>query len=157
ELETQLYQRVVRDLARAHDALAELPASSIVARRAFAVELLEWEIGHFRQWGLEALGIQLGPGRELAFKCLAHRWAEAVRRLPYGFSHRDFQSRNLMVTAQPGGDRLVWIDFQDALMGPRVYDLVALLGDSYQSFSEEFVQTRLAEYAELRGLPHELP
>lgn len=157
ELETQLYQRVVRDLARAHDSLAELPASSIVARRAFEVELLEWEIDHFREWGLEARGIHLGPERESAFKRLAHRWAEAVRRLPYGFSHRDFQSRNLMVTAQPGGDRLVWIDFQDALLGPRVYDLVALLGDSYQSFSEEFVQTRLAEYAELRGLPHELP
>ena len=45
-----------------------------------------------------------------------------------GFTHRDYQSRNLMVL--PGGEQVV-IDFQDALLGPRQYDLVALLRDSY--------------------------
>ena len=38
---------------------------------------------------------------------------------------------------------LVWIDFQDALMGPRVYDLVALLCDSYQTFDADFAAARL--------------
>ena len=32
-------------------------------------------------------------------------------------------------------EKLCWIDFQDALLGPRVYDLVALLNDSYQAVS----------------------
>ncbi len=48
--------------------------------------------------------------------------------------------------------RLVWIDFQDALLGPRVYDLVALLNDSYQEFDRPFVEARLAEYAKAAGL-----
>ena len=66
--------------------------------------------------------------------------------------HRDYQSRNLMVV-DDGTLRLVWIDFQDALLGPRVYDLVALLNDSYQEFDRPFVEARLAEYAEAAGLP----
>ena len=41
--------------------------------------------------------------------------------------HRDFHSRNLM----PHGGELVWIDFQDARMGPATYDLASLLRDSY--------------------------
>jgi aminoglycoside/choline kinase family phosphotransferase len=51
-----------------------------------------------------------------------------------------------------GNVELVWIDFQDALLGPRVYDLVALLSDSYQTFTRDFVERRLDEYAEHRGL-----
>ena len=73
--------------------------------------------------------------------------------------HRDYQSRNLMVRLRDGarGPELVWIDFQDALLGPRVYDLVALLNDSYQSFDRAFVEARLAEYAAVAGLgPYEL-
>ena len=42
---------------------------------------------------------------------------------------------------------LCWIDFQDALLGPRVYDLVALLNDSYQTFDRPFIEARLDEYA----------
>ncbi len=48
---------------------------------------------------------------------------------------------------------LVWIDFQDALIGPRVYDLVALLGDSYQSFDADFVSARVHEFADAIGAP----
>jgi hypothetical protein len=52
---------------------------------------------------------------------------------------------------RPDG-RLCWIDFQDALLGPRVYDLVALLNDSYQTFDRPFVEARLADYARSAGL-----
>ena len=56
------------------------------------------------------------------------RIARALDAEPKGFTHRDYQSRNLMVL--PSGEQAV-IDFQDALLGPRQYDLVALLRDSY--------------------------
>jgi aminoglycoside/choline kinase family phosphotransferase len=153
ERKRELYQRVVSDLAKAHDALADLPRDSVVARRAFEPELLEWEIDHFREWGLEARGIQLTDEERQRYARLARDLALKVRALPYGFAHRDFQSRNLMLKHE----RVTWVDFQDALMGPRVYDLVALLGDSYQSFDEAFVRERLSEYANVRGLEAELP
>jgi hypothetical protein len=145
------YQRVVLDLASAHDALGDLPKDSVVARRAFEPDLLEWEIDHFREWALEARGFQLTQEQRGRFARLARELAEQVRALPYGFTHRDFQSRNLMLC----GNRVVWVDFQDALMGPRVYDLVALLGDSYQSFDDGFVRDRLAEYTAARGITPE--
>jgi aminoglycoside/choline kinase family phosphotransferase len=60
-----------------------------------------------------------------------------------------------MVSGAPDALKLCWIDFQDAMMGPRAYDLVALLTDSYQTFSEEFIQARLDDYCAARGLESE--
>lgn len=55
-----------------------------------------------------------------------HRIAEELTNLPRVLVHRDFHSWNLLVD-QAGELRV--IDFQDALMGTRSYDLVALLND----------------------------
>jgi N-acetylmuramate 1-kinase len=149
----RLYQSAVRDLARAQRALAMLPEGSVVSMRAFDQELLRWEIDHFREWGLEAQGIQLSAGDAEAFERAAAQLATTIAGWPRSFVHRDYQSRNLMVRPGTNGSpELVWIDFQDALLGPRVYDLVALLSDSYQSFSREFIERRLDEYAEHHGL-----
>ncbi|HEX7668011.1 MAG TPA: phosphotransferase, partial [Polyangiaceae bacterium] len=148
-----LYRLAVADLARAQRALADLPARSIVKERAFDYDLLRWEIDHFREWALEARGIELGAVDRRVFDRGAEFLARTVAALPRGFVHRDYQSRNLMILPDPGGagERIVWIDFQDALLGPRVYDLVALLGDSYQTFDDAFVSERLDEFAGHHG------
>ncbi|HTR97689.1 MAG TPA: phosphotransferase, partial [Candidatus Acidoferrales bacterium] len=139
----RLYVQAVRDLARAQGALGTLPAGSVVATRAFDEELLLWEIHHFREWALEARGVALAPADRATFDAVAARLARRIASWPRSFVHRDYQSRNLMV--RPGGG-LCWIDFQDALLGPRVYDLVALLNDSYQVFDRAFVEARLDDY-----------
>jgi len=144
-----LYVRAVTDLARAQASLATLPTASVVATRAFDAELLSWEIHHFREWALEARGIVLSADDRRAFDALASRLAHSIAGWPRAFVHRDYQSRNLMVRP---GEKLCWIDFQDALLGPRVYDLVALLNDSYQVFDRPFVEARLDDYAKVRGL-----
>jgi aminoglycoside/choline kinase family phosphotransferase len=53
----------------------------------------------------------------------------------------------MVVAAAKQTVELAWIDFQDALLGPRVYDLVALLSDSYQEFERSFIEERLDEFA----------
>jgi aminoglycoside/choline kinase family phosphotransferase len=142
-----LYQRAVRDLAHAQRALASLPEHSIVRQRAFDVDLLRWEIEHFREWALDARGIQLDAQQRTVFAEAANYLATTIASWPRGFVHRDYQSRNLMVIANGKGNHdLGWIDFQDAMLGPRVYDLVALLGDSYQTFDRSFVDSRLSEF-----------
>jgi aminoglycoside/choline kinase family phosphotransferase len=149
-----LYQRAVRDLASAQQALRELPADSIVLQRAFDVDLLRWEIDHFREWALEARGITLSAQDRAVFAQASAYLARSIAAWPRGFVHRDYQSRNLMVLPGKSGTpphELAWIDFQDAMLGPRVYDLVALLGDSYQSFDREFIDQRLAEFAAHMG------
>ncbi len=144
-----LYEKAVRDLARAQASMDELPAGSVVGRRAFDEDLLLWEIHHFREWALEARGRTLSPDDRSRFDGIAERLARRIASWPRGFVHRDYQSRNLMVK----DGELVWIDFQDALLGPRVYDLVALLNDSYQTFERAFVEERLRSFREARGLP----
>jgi aminoglycoside/choline kinase family phosphotransferase len=147
-----LYRLAVADLAKAQLSLRSLPRGSIVTERAFDFDLLRWEIDHFREWALEARGVVLSSADRTLFDRAADALARTIADLPRGFVHRDYQSRNLMVTGEPGSEHLVWIDFQDALLGPRVYDLVALLNDSYQTFDDAFVSERLDEYAALHGL-----
>ena len=147
-----LYTKAVTDLAKAQKALAKLPDGCVISSRTFDEALLKWEIEHFREWGLDARGKSLSDADAKRFGEIAESLARRVADLPKGFVHRDYQSRNLMVV-DDGTLRLVWIDFQDALLGPRVYDLVALLNDSYQEFDRSFVEARLAEYAEAAGLP----
>jgi len=154
ERKRDIYRMAVRDLARAQKQLATLPESSIIKSRCFDHDLLRWEIDHFLEWGILARGIALSAADRLVFEGIADGLAARIASWPRGFVHRDYQSRNLMVVSQGGEPReLAWIDFQDALLGPRVYDLVALLSDSYQEFDPGFIEERLEEYAEHSGLP----
>lgn len=143
-----IYRDAVRDLARAQRSLAELTEGSVVRRRAFDEDLLLQEIHHFREWALEARGHALSADDRALFDAIATRLARRIAGWTRGFVHRDYQSRNLMVV---DGPKLVWIDFQDALLGPRVYDLVALLNDSYQTFDRAFIEARLDEFAAEMG------
>ncbi len=145
-----VYARAVSDLARAQLALADLPAGSIVSTRAFDATLLRWELEHFREWALEARGKELPTDERVAFDAAADALAQEIAGWPRGFTHRDYQSRNLMVVGD--APELAWIDFQDALLGPRVYDLVALLNDSYVDIDQPFIDARLDDYAKAAGL-----
>ena len=152
----EVYRVAVTDLAAAQRSLGALPAGSVVATRAFDETLLRWELDHFREWGLDARGRALAPEARARFDALADRLARRIAAWPRGFVHRDYQSRNIMVREGAGGSlELTWIDFQDALLGPRVYDLVALLNDSYQSFDRPFIEARLDEFAAAAGLDAE--
>lgn len=71
---------------------------------------------------------------------------------PKVFVHRDFHSRNLMVTDRGAGV----LDFQDAVFGPMSYDLVSLFKDAYIDWDEAFVLDMLVRYweaARQTGLP----
>ena len=74
---------------------------------------------------------------ESAFRALE----TSARAQPQAFVHRDFHSRNLLVT---GRDDPGVIDFQDAVLGPVTYDLVSLLRDCYIAWP----QARVAAWAE---------
>jgi aminoglycoside/choline kinase family phosphotransferase len=148
-----VYRRAVGDLARAQQRLRELPSGCIVQSRAFDHDLLRWELDHFLEWGVTARGIAISPADRATFEEVAGRLAARIAGWPRGFVHRDYQSRNLMViSTEKGPFELAWLDFQDALLGPRVYDLVALLSDSYQEFDLGFIDERLDEYAAIAQL-----
>ena len=62
---------------------------------------------------------------------------------PQTFVHRDYHSRNLMVTPQGG---LGVLDFQDAVRGALTYDAVSLLRDAYVRFESEQITEWLRFY-----------
>jgi aminoglycoside/choline kinase family phosphotransferase len=145
-----LYRQAVTDLAHAQRALDPLPEGSVVLMRGFDEALYRSELEHFWEWGVVARGV---PAAREDFERAVNRLVSELTALPRGFTHRDYQSRNLMVTTSAdGATELGWIDFQDAMLGPRAYDLVALLCDSYQPFDETFVGARLDDYARALGL-----
>ena len=80
-----------------------------------------------------------------------------VLQQPQVFVHRDYHSRNLMVTAH---DNPGIIDYQDAVLGPITYDLVSLLRDCYISWPNEKIAEWALNYktqAEAAGLMDKVP
>jgi hypothetical protein len=145
----ELYTTAIDLAAELHERCSHLPETSIVVRRRFDRPLLSWELEHFREWGLEALFGELTADQAETLRRAFGAIVREIEAMPYGFVHRDYQSRNLMV--QPSG-ALALLDFQDALIGPRAYDLAALLCDSYVSLDLDLQESMLERYARLRHI-----
>ncbi len=139
-----LYERAIDQLARLRAHAEARPGGCIAFGRSFDADLYRWELEHFVEWGLEAWkGARLSPAERAVCDREFDRIARTLEAEPKGFTHRDYQSRNLMVL--PGGAQAV-IDFQDALLGPRQYDLVALLRDSYVELEPALVEAMLRRW-----------
>ncbi len=144
ETRERLYEQAVDLLALLRARADENPDPGCLAfARAFDRELYRWELDHFYVWGLVVrTGRQPTTAEKEVLDEAFDRISETLAALPRGFTHRDYQSRNLMVTR----GELVVIDFQDALQGPRQYDLVALLRDSYVELDRSFVERMVGRY-----------
>ncbi len=150
----QLYHRAINlmvDVQRSftqhqYEPATDAPAT-IATTRAFDAELLRWELDHYTEWGLEAQYGEdvLGDAKQELERIFDHLVQE-ILELPQTLVMRDYQSRNIMNK----NDKLHLIDFQDALMGPVVYDLVALLRDSYIELPYVTVH-RLVDYYSRQG------
>ncbi len=115
--------------------------------------LLERELRLFPEWYITChlrveLNTQQAQTLDMVFEAiLANNLAQAKV-----FVHRDYHSRNLMLTEPNPGV----LDFQDAVYGPVTYDLVSLLKDAYISWDEEIVLDWVIRYwekARRAGLP----
>ncbi len=142
---TPLYETAIDQLARMRAYAEQCPDAGCLAfGRSFDRDLYLWELEHFVEWGLEAWkGRKLSPGEREVVTRHFEDIARALAAEPRGFTHRDYQSRNLMVL--PSGEQAI-IDFQDALLGPRQYDLVALLRDSYVELEADVVDRMLRRW-----------
>lgn len=99
--------------------------------------LLEEELGRFPQWFCTGL-LDCDPDDEARalLGAVNKKLVENALAQPQVLVHRDFHSRNLMLT---DADALALIDFQDAVTGPVTYDLVSLLRDCYIRWPRENV------------------
>jgi N-acetylmuramate 1-kinase len=109
--------------------------------------LLRAEMELFRDWYLHRhLGLAPDPQRDAVLDRAFAALEEAALEQPRVFVHRDYHSRNLMVTDahNPG-----ILDFQDAVLGPVTYDLVSLLRDCYIGWPRERVEEWARGYRDL--------
>ena len=121
-------------------------------KRKFTTKLFMDEFYHFYEYMI-AKRVYAVPYKNLWPKLEKHcaKISKELSTLPYFFSHRDFQSKNIMVK----NDRKYLIDFQDALMAPVVYDLVSLLRDSYITLSAEELSALLSHFWNTNSVMHE--
>ncbi|QWE20443.1 aminoglycoside phosphotransferase family protein [Polynucleobacter sp. AP-Kolm-20A-A1] len=99
--------------------------------------LLQRELDLFPEWYLKKhLNIQLNGLQEAQIKKSFELIIENNLAQAKVYVHRDYHSRNLMVTEKnnPGV-----IDFQDAVYGPITYDAASLWRDAYIAWPEERV------------------
>lgn len=62
---------------------------------------------------------------------------------PTGIMMRDFQSRNIMVNEQ---EEIFFIDYQSAMKGPLIYDVVSFLFQAKANFPTDFINEMLNYY-----------
>ncbi len=166
DLGSQLYQELLTE-ANADRMYGDALSALIVIQACGPTEglpvydhaLLMRELALFRDWLVRRrLGIELDAAEEeilnRAFEVLC---ANALEQ-PQVCVHRDFHSRNLLLTEPPSPGIL---DFQDAVVGPVTYDLVSLLRDCYLDWPQARVRDwaqgyfQLAVQSGILGTEHE--
>ena len=114
---------------------SSLPPDAPARQSALDEAKFVWELEHFyRHFVLGYRQAAPAPAEESAFHSFFGWLAASLDGVSRVLCHRDFQSRNLMVTAAG----LQVIDYQDARMGPASYDLASLLRDSSLDLEEGF-------------------
>ncbi|HEV7613760.1 MAG TPA: phosphotransferase [Steroidobacteraceae bacterium] len=116
--------------------------------------LLMREMELMPQWFLrDHLGLQISAAERGMLDRVFEALTQSALAQPAAFVHRDYHSRNLLVTAaeNPG-----ILDFQDAVWGPATYDLVSLLKDCYIAWPAQRVRAWALGYREkmsAKGFP----
>lgn len=99
---------------------------------AYDQQKLEQELDLFNEWYVERhLQLRMDRQQQAVWRATKDILIAACQEQPQVWVHRDYHSRNLMVTEQrcPGV-----IDFQDMVIGPIAYDVVSLLKDCYVEY-----------------------
>jgi len=136
----QLYADALDSLRTMQTAAAGI--SGGLPRYDRALLLREMEL--LPEWFLTRhLGLTLGARERAMLDALFESLVQAAASQPACFVHRDYHSRNLLITAEnnPG-----ILDFQDAVWGPVTYDLASLLKDCYIAWPPARVRQWALQY-----------
>ncbi|MCX7186076.1 MAG: phosphotransferase [Methylophilaceae bacterium] len=139
----------------ATDALIKMQGISVTGVLPnYDAAMLGREMQLFPDWYVtQHLKTTLTPEQQVVLNNTFKLLSENILAQGQVFVHRDYHSRNLMLTAEnnPG-----ILDFQDAVYGAISYDLVSLLKDAYIGWDEEQVIDWAVRYwqpAKKAGLP----
>ncbi len=129
------------------DALLVLQESGDVYQHqlsAYDYDFVAFELSIFRDWLCgRHLGIDFSVDEETQWQECCEVLIDNALRQKQVFVHRDYHSRNLMLTEDnnPG-----ILDFQDAVEGPLTYDVVSLFKDCYIKWPADKVKEWALQY-----------
>ncbi len=139
----ELYSNAVDEIIKMQKAdTSNLP----VYDKAF----LHFEMDLMKEWYLEKkLGVALNAEQEKLIEESLNAISEVVLCQPQNiFVHRDFHSRNIMITAD---NKIGIIDYQDAMSGAITYDLVSLLKDCYIEYKRSDIEELVLAFRDKIG------
>lgn len=137
-----LYFDAIKSIVKMQDIKADLPA--------YNKELLQFEMSLFKDWYLNKhLEQSLNAVQNKIITDTFEILSKSALQQTVVFVHRDYHSRNLMITDEfnPGV-----IDFQDAVNGPVTYDLVSLIKDCYIAWPRKKQLLWIDEFLKLSAL-----
>jgi aminoglycoside/choline kinase family phosphotransferase len=135
---------------------ADCPGARELPPYSHALLMREMEL--MPEWFLRRhLGLEISAAERGMLDRLFEALARGTLSQPAAFVHRDYHSRNLLVTPDnnPG-----ILDFQDAVWGPVTYDLVSLIKDCYIAWPGARVRAWALRYRDTlleKGFPLGLP
>jgi aminoglycoside/choline kinase family phosphotransferase len=125
--------------ANAIDEIIKMQRADTVNLPLYDKAFLHFEMDLMQEWYLEKkLSYSLSDQEQKLINNSLEMISKVVLSQPQDiFVHRDFHSRNIMLTNKR---TLGVIDYQDAMCGAITYDLVSLLKDCYISFQREEIE-----------------
>lgn len=136
----------------AFDALITLQSKGINLSQDLPIydaSLLHSEMNLFPDWLLKRhLKVNIESQNYQAWLKATDLLAKNALKQPKVYVHRDFHSRNLMITSPKNdtGKNPGILDYQDALQGSLTYDVVSLIRDCYIVWPEEQVKEWQRQY-----------
>jgi aminoglycoside/choline kinase family phosphotransferase len=107
-------------------------------------DFIAFELSIFRDWLCgRHLGIDFSDDEEKRWQQCCELLIDNALQQKQVFMHRDYHSRNLMLTSEnnPG-----ILDFQDAVEGPLTYDVVSLFKDCYIKWPADEIRAWALRY-----------
>ena len=136
---------------KAMDVIVQMQQADTTNLPLYDKEFLHFEMDLMKEWYLrENLKLSLHVEDEKLIKNTLDKISNVVLEQPQNvFVHRDFHSRNIMLTDE---NEIGVIDYQDAMNGAITYDLVSLLKDCYIEYPREEVLRLVLEFKNKLGL-----
>lgn len=136
---------------KAIDTIVRMQGAGTEGLSPYDAAFLRTEMELMQEWYLEKyLGKTLSEKDQETLDKILNNITNEVLAQPQGyFVHRDFHSRNIMLSPH---DEIIVIDFQDARVGAVTYDLVSLLRDCYVSFDPRKIEQLALSFRDKRGL-----
>ncbi len=136
---------------KAMDEIIKMQKGDTAGLPLYDKAFLHVEMDLMKSWFLEQyVKLPLSSDDEKIIEEALDAISAVVLSQPQGvFVHRDYHSRNIMLTP---ADEIGVIDYQDAMNGAVTYDLVSLLKDLYIEFPKEEIRALALQFRDMLDL-----